>query len=318
MRLPIAMVGAMLMSAVAAAQDGGVPVSPGVAKAIRALRSAKPAERIDAAKRLSRQSSDVVPALLPWSWGCGEGTLRDGAVEGADCARINEATYHVLGVLSAIARKEPADCEPDCPARMALFGLTTYQGGTDWDRLPLEDDDSRLPAAVRGPALRAYGIVQFREGFALPDWPDSTTKPVGRFGGTKVYVVTSTTHSSFYMDCALAVYEENERGRVGKLVARDAKSFGIGCLVEKVEAAAVAEAPGAIAVAVTWQPMGGADPIEDLYLLQPEKGQLKVVCSTEGDPGMLAHRADLLRIGPRGCVLVKGLGRNTEGSTSPK
>jgi hypothetical protein len=310
MRVPtVAVVGVLLWSAVSGAQDGGVKVSPEVAKAIRALRSPKPQERIDAAKLLSRQSSDIVPALMPWSWGCGETTAREGASPSADCGHLNEATYQVVGVLSAIGRREPAKCEPSCPARNALFGLTTAQGGIDWDRLPLEDDDSALPKAVRNEALKAYGTVQFRDSFAIPDWRPPSMAPSATVGTTSIFLVASTTPSSMYAECAAALYVESDRGRVGRLVARNAHDLGLSCELGKVAAAPVAGRPGALAVAVEWVPLGDQyDVAQEVLIVEPVKGQLKLLCSVGelGKTDLLARLPKLIRVGPSGCVDLKG------------
>lgn len=310
----------LLWASASAAQDGGV--TSDVAKAIRGLRAARSAERIEAARVLSAQSSDVVPALLPWTWGCGRGTEREGATPGVDCAHLNEAVYQVLGVLSAIARREPASCEPSCPARMALFTLTTAQGGIDWDQLPLEDDDSQLPAAVRGPALAAYAKTQFRQAFPLPEWRERTASPAARAGTTSIYLSWSTTQPSMYTACALALYVENERGRVGKLVERDAQSLGLSCELGKVEAA-VTERPDVLAVVVNWVPLGDAfDKAQTLLMLQLAPGQVKLLCSVSeaGTSDLLARRAKLVHLRPRGCVDARGtpIGRQREVSTLPR
>lgn len=294
------------LAAAAAAQDGGL--SSEVEQAIRALRSPKPAQRIAAAKLLSRQSSDLVPALLPWSWGCGKGIAREGARPGEDCARLNEATYQVLGVLAALGRRESATCEPSCPAREALFMLTTAQGGIGWDLLPLEDDESALPPAVRNEALTAWAAAQFRDSFALPEWRSAAAKPSARVGTTSIFLARSTTPSAMNAACAIALYFEDERGRAGKVVARDAQALGLGCELGQVAAEAVAKQPGVLAIAIDWEPLGGeAEQAQTLLFVRTGK-QAALLCSVSAlsVTDLLARGAKLITVGPRGCLDVKG------------
>ncbi|MCA2977615.1 MAG: hypothetical protein INH37_04975 [Myxococcaceae bacterium] len=293
----------------AGAQARAAAVPPDVEKAIRALRSASPKERVDAANALVQRSSDIVPALLPWSWGCGEGPSREGATPGADCARINEATYHALGVLSAIARREPPTCKPCCPARDALFRLTTAQGGIDWERLPLESDDSALPAPVRSDALESLAKTHFRDAFPLPEWRAPNAVPVARVGPTSVFLALSTTPSQLERACALALFVETSGRRVGALVAREPRTLGLGCQLGRVQAAPAAERPGALALTIDWVAGGGdQDRGQTLLLVEPEAGQLRARCSLSavGQPELLPRRAALVTLGPKGCIDAAG------------